>query len=230
MRLRGFCAVSAGKMSSLRLAQQLGGRGFAESSIQAGHTAPQTCHWPEQGRGRCGGLSRARPSCWELAGSGSEAEGAPNLQQGLPLAQLRGPCFRKLSRSPPALWSGGRAAWSWQGSLQGGEGGPGRWPALCGCLPLEGVPCRSPFPSAGLPRLQAVLGGIQGLEVPGETHSFALSHLKLSQKQLDSRILSIVCQECAEPLNSGCSLRPAANPGVAVAGTLVAQRSCPSST
>lgn len=48
--------------------------------------------------------------------------------------------------------------------------------------------------------------------------------LKISQKQLDARILGTVWLEFVESLNSGCSLRSVANPGVASAGILVAQR------
>ena len=68
-------------------------------------------------------------------------------------------------------------------------------------------PCIGRHPAAAGP------GGRRSLGFLGKRALLDLYHVTISQKQLDSSILSVVCREFAEPLSTGCGLRPVANPG-----------------
>lgn len=143
----------------------------------------------------------------------------------LPLAQVRRPCSSELTGSPLALGRQDRSPVPGE-RLHAGRLA-GRREALCGRFAARGSAASFSVTRAGLP-VEARLGGSQGSGSGSwETHSLALSHLKISQEQLGSTILSVVCQEFAEPLSPGCGHKPVANPGVAAAGILVAHRSCP---
>ena len=203
-------AVSAGKMRQLDLAELP--RDLAEfAQFGAGHTAflapprRQLGGVPAPHRPRHAGAGDLlRTSGWERL----EAGGAPPLRHGFfprPGAVALLPRSEQVTTSPSGKARGpGRSACPREGSLAS----PGR---SAGCSPLEGAPRRSPPP--GWAPSGSWTWRPPGLGVSWETSSLDLSHVTISQKQLDSSIHSVVCREFAEPLSPGCGLRPVANPG-----------------
>lgn len=167
-----------------------------------------------------------RTSGWERLETG----GAPPLRHSFfprPGAVALLPRSEQVTTSPSgeARGPGGSVCWR-----EGSPASPGR---STGCSPLEGAPRRSP-PPRWAPSCSRTWRP-PGLGVSWETRSLDLSHVTISQKQLDSNILSVVCREFAEPL----SIRDAASgllqtlvvvvEGVsgAAAGILAALSSCP---
>lgn len=148
--------------------------------------------------------------CERPAGVALRLHGLPRCGKVFPWAQVRCPCSPQSSGSPAPgvegwpLGPGGRVRSAGKSGWRAAE--------LCaGRLPLEGVPRR--FPSLALDCQGRKLAWVTARAWGFLGNVFALFHLKISQKQLDSRILSVVWQEFAEPFNWGCSLRPLANLG-----------------
>lgn len=159
------------------------------AQIGAGHTASPK--WPGlRGRLGDGGVNARREGR-----RGFESGWAPSLRQGLSSGMGEMPLLptAELVAAPRC---GGLATRSLQESrLCGKSDWRAAW--LCaGRLPLEGVPHRFPSPALGSQGCKPAWVTAWDWGFLG--NSFALFYLKISRKQLDSRILSIVWQEFAE--------------------------------